>query len=171
MKGNKNVTIKLHSPRVYPNGLSCFSEACQTWQTQNLDLRPNVRTPHTVTAVAIAAAVSHHHITSSLSMLSLTLLNYINLRHKLEALRENKPPPNTAWHKSVCNFLSNPEDPDFGLWTPGSKAWSGSPPKLYQLVLEPCPTPTKKFRQNPFTSLRVIQRTDRQTDKQTTPKT
>jgi len=27
--------------------------------------------------------------------------------------------------------------------------------------------PTKKFRQNPFTSLRVIRRTDRQTDRQT----
>jgi len=29
------------------------------------------------------------------------------------------------------------------------------------------PYPSKKFRQNPFTSLRVIRRTDRQTDKQT----
>jgi len=27
------------------------------------------------------------------------------------------------------------------------------------------PYPTKKFRQNPFTSLRVIRRTDRQTDR------
>ena len=32
---------------------------------------------------------------------------------------------------------ADPEDPDFGLWTPGSEAWSGSPPKLYHLVLEP----------------------------------
>jgi len=39
----------------------------------------------------------------------------------------------------------NPEDPDFGLWTPGSEAWSGWPPKLYHLVLEPCPTPTENF--------------------------
>jgi len=39
----------------------------------------------------------------------------------------------------------NPEDPDFGLWTPESEAWSGSPPKLYHLVLEPCPTSTKNF--------------------------
>jgi len=29
------------------------------------------------------------------------------------------------------------------------------------------PYPYRKFRQNPFTSLRVIQRTDRQTDRQT----
>jgi len=28
----------------------------------------------------------------------------------------------TLYQKSVCNFLSNPEDPDFGLWTPGSEA-------------------------------------------------
>jgi len=27
------------------------------------------------------------------------------------------------------------------------------------------PYPSKKFRQNPFTSLRVIRRTDRQTDR------
>ena len=40
---------------------------------------------------------------------------------------------------------ADPEDPDFGLWTPGSEAWSGSPPKLYYLVLEPCPTPPKNF--------------------------
>jgi len=39
----------------------------------------------------------------------------------------------------------NLEDPDFGLWTPRSKAWSGSPPKLYHLVLVPCPTPIKNF--------------------------
>jgi len=29
------------------------------------------------------------------------------------------------------------------------------------------PYPSKKFRQNPFTSFRVIRRTDRQTDRQT----
>jgi len=29
------------------------------------------------------------------------------------------------------------------------------------------PYPSKKFRQNPFTSLQVIRRTDRQTDRQT----
>ena len=40
---------------------------------------------------------------------------------------------------------ADPEDPDFGLWTPGSEAWSGSSPKLYHLVLEPCPTPPKNF--------------------------
>ena len=62
---------------------------------------------------------------------------------------------------------ADPEDPDFGLWTRGCEAWSGSPPKLYHLVLEPCPTPPKNFVQNPFTSLRVIRRTDRQTDRQT----
>ena len=57
----------------------------------------------------------------------------------------------------------NPEDPDFGFWTPGSEAWSGSPPKLYHLVLEPCPTLQKissksvhKFSCNP---------TDRQTNR------
>ena len=33
------------------------------------------------------------------------------------------------------------------------------------------PYPSKKFRQNPFTSSRVIRRTDRQTDKQTELKT
>jgi len=51
---------------------------------------------------------------------------------------------------------ADPEDPDFGLWTPGSEAWSGSPPKLYHLVLEQCNAlPLQKLRQNPFTSLRV----------------
>ena len=40
---------------------------------------------------------------------------------------------------------ADPEDPDFGLWTSGSEAWSGSPPILYHLVLEPCPTPPKNF--------------------------
>jgi len=40
---------------------------------------------------------------------------------------------------------ADPEDPDFGLWTPASEAWSGSPPKLYHLVLEPCPTRPKNF--------------------------
>jgi len=40
---------------------------------------------------------------------------------------------------------ADPEDPDFRLWTPGSEAWSRSPPKLYHLVLEPCSTPSKKF--------------------------
>jgi len=51
---------------------------------------------------------------------------------------------------------ADPEDPDFGLWTPGSEAWSASPPKLYHLVLDPCPTPPKissksahKFASNP----------------------
>jgi len=29
---------------------------------------------------------------------------------------------------------ADPEDPDFGLWTPRSEAWSGSPPQLYYLV-------------------------------------
>ena len=60
---------------------------------------------------------------------------------------------------------ADPEDPDFGLWTPGSEAWSGSPPKLYHLVLEPCSTPPKKssksvhkFASNP---------TDRQTNRET----
>jgi len=33
------------------------------------------------------------------------------------------------------------------------------------------PYPSKKFRQNPFTSLRVIRRTDRQTDRQTNRQT
>jgi len=40
---------------------------------------------------------------------------------------------------------ADPEDPDFGLWNPGSEAWSGSPAKLYHFVLEPCPTPPKKL--------------------------
>ena len=44
-----------------------------------------------------------------------------------------------------AQISTDPEDPDFGLWTPGSEAWSGSPPKLYHLVLEPCPTPPKNF--------------------------
>jgi len=33
------------------------------------------------------------------------------------------------------------------------------------------PYPSKKFRQNPFTSLRVIRRTDRQRDRQTDKQT
>jgi len=29
---------------------------------------------------------------------------------------------------NVSQTSADPEDPDFGLWTPGSQAWSGSPP-------------------------------------------
>ena len=73
----------------------------------------------------------------------------------------------------MSQLVSNTEDPDFGLWTPGSEAWSGSPPKLYHLVLEPWPTPKKissksihKFASNP-TDRQTNRQTDRQTDKQT----
>ena len=62
---------------------------------------------------------------------------------------------------------ADPEDPDVGLWTPGSEAWSGSPPKIVSLGPWAMPYPSKKIRQNPFTNLRVIRRTDRQTDRQT----
>ena len=55
---------------------------------------------------------------------------------------------------------------DFG--TPGSGRWSGSSPKLNSLVPGPCPTPSKKFRQNPFTTFSVIWWTDRQTEVKTT---
>ena len=59
----KKDIIKVYSPRVYPNVLSCFLEACQTWQIRNSDLRQNVHRPHTVTAAPPAAAACHrrHH--------------------------------------------------------------------------------------------------------------
>jgi len=67
-------------------------------------------------------------------------------------------------------------DPDFGLWTPRSKAWSGSLPKLYHLVLEPCPTPPKNFikirsQVCKLSDGQTDKQTDRQTDKQTELKT
>jgi len=61
--------------------------------------------------------------------------------------------------------FADPEDPDFRLWTPRSEAWSGSPPKLYHLVHESCPTPPKNFVKIRSHFLRVIRRTDRQTDR------
>jgi len=39
--------------------------------------------------------------------------------------------------------------------------------KIVSLGPRAMPYPSKKFRQNPFTSFRVIRRTDRQTDRQT----
>jgi len=33
-------------------------------------------------------------------------------------------------YAQTAQTSADPEDPDFGLWTPGSEAWSGSPPKL-----------------------------------------
>ena len=68
--------------------------------------------------------------------------------------------------KSVGNFFDNPVNADFGLRTPGSGRWSGSSPNLNSLVPQPCPTsPSKKFRQNPFTTFSVIRRTDKQTNR------
>ena len=51
----------------------------------------------------------------------------------------------TTRYAQTVQTSADPEDPDFGLWTHGSEAGSGSPPKLYYLVLEPCPTPPKNF--------------------------
>ena len=65
---------------------------------------------------------------------------------------------------------ADPEDPDFGLCLPDPKR----DPDRYQNCITwslSHALPLQKFRQNPFTSLRVIRRTDRQTDKQTDPKT
>jgi len=32
-----------------------------------------------------------------------------------------------TWSTQRAQTSAVPEDPDFGLWTPGSEAWSGSP--------------------------------------------
>jgi len=120
-------------------------------------------TRRNIDPVTLIVVINNPYLLSPSTTIHGILLNH-NI-NKLEALRENKPPPNTAWHKSVCNFLSNPEDPDFGLWTPGSEAWSGSPPKLYTWSLSHAlplqknsPKSVHKFASNP---------TDRQTDRQT----
>jgi len=73
--------------------------------------------------------------------------------------------------KSVGNFFDNPVNADFGLRTHGSERWSGSSPKFKPLGPCAMPYPSKKLRQNPFTTFSVIRRTDRQTDKQTKVKT
>ena len=86
---------------------------------------------------------------------------YINSRHQYPVCKTQNNRNKKCTQRAQTS--ADPEDPDFGLWTPGSEAWSGSPPKLYHLVLEPCPTPPKK--------LRVIRQPDKQTDKQTEPKT
>jgi len=62
--------------------------------------------------------------------------------------REYAQTEQTSAEHGMTQLVSNTEDPDFGLWTPGFEAWSGLPPKLYHSVLEPCPsypTPTKNF--------------------------
>ena len=71
----------------------------------------------------------------------------------------------------LWQFFPDPDrDPER---IPGSGRWSGSSPKLKIELVGPwaMPYPSKKFRQNPFTTFSVIRRTDRQTDKQTEPKT
>jgi len=75
---------------------------------------------------------------------------------ELEVLREHKPPP--IWRIRISDFgLPDPKrDPDRHQNCITIGPWA-------------IPYPSKKFRQNPFTSLRVIRRTDRQTDKQTEP--
>ena len=104
---------------------------------------------------------------------------------KLEVLREHRPPPNAniktaewfsqcklamqLWSESTIRyFFDDPGNPDFGLRTPGSGRWSGSSPEFTPLVRPwalQVPYPSKKFRQNPFTTFSVIRRTDRQTDR------
>jgi len=49
--------------------------------------------------------------------------------------------------------------------------YTGSSPKLNHYGPWAMPYPSKKFRQNPFTTFSVIRRTDKQTDKQTEVKT
>jgi len=71
------------------------------------------------------------------------------------------------WSESTRYFFDNPVNPDFGLRTPRSGRWSGSTPKFNHLV----PTPSRNFRQNPFTTFSVIRRTDKQTNRQTEVKT
>jgi len=69
-------------------------------------------------------------------------------------LREHKPPPNTAIRRiRISDFalLDSDRDPHRHQ---NCITWSLSHALPY-----------KKFRQNPFTSLRVIRRTDRQTDR------
>jgi len=78
--------------------------------------------------------------------------DYFTNQTALKKITRHTQRVQTSAEHRMTQLVSNPEDPDFGLWTPGSEAM---------------PYPSKKFRQNPFTSLRVIRRTDRQTDGQT----
>jgi len=94
---------------------------------------------------------------------------------KTPSARKQKKTTKNKKYAQRAQTSADPEDPDFGLWTQGSEAWSGSPPKLYHLVLEPCPTPPKlssksvhKFASNPTdrqTNRQTNRRTNRQTDR------
>jgi len=72
-------------------------------------------------------------------------------------LREHKPPPIRRIRISDFGLMDPKRDPDRHQ---NCITWS-----LTMLC------PSKKIRQNPFTSLRVIQRSDRQTDRQTNRQT
>jgi len=91
------------------------------------------------------------------------------------ALPQVSRPTVTSTSRSTqrAQTSADPEDPDFGLWTPGSEAWSGSPPKLYHLVLSHA-LPLQKILSksiHKFASNLMHRQTNRQTDKQTEPKT
>ena len=75
----------------------------------------------------------------------------------MNALTENKPPPIRMIRISDFGLPDPKRDPDRHQ---NCITWSLS----HAL-------PSTKFRQNPFTSLRVIRRTDRQTDRQTDKQT
>ena len=75
-----------------------------------------------------------------------------NIQFKLEALRQHKPPPIRRIRISDFGLPDPKRDPDRHQ---NCITWS----------LSHALSPSKKFLQNPFTSLRVIQWTDRQTDR------
>jgi len=72
---------------------------------------------------------------------------------QLEVLREHKPPP-----------IQRIRISEFGLPDPKRDLDRHQNCITWSLAM---PSPSKKFCQNPFTSLRVIWRTDRQTNRQT----
>ena len=95
---------------------------------------------------------SVNHMLCAFSILNDSLFSSL-LHNKLDTLRHHEPPPIQRIRISDFGLPDPKRDPDRHQ---NCITWSLS----HAL-------PLKKFRQNPFTSLRVIRRTDRQTDKQT----
>ena len=100
-----------------------------------------------------------HSLTGCIYLLlkALTHQQLVDTKATRNALRQNKPPPIRRIRISDFGLPDPKRDPDRHQ---NCITWSLS----HAL-------PSKKFRQNPFTSLRVIRRTDRQTNKQTELKT
>ena len=112
-----------------------------------------------------------------LGLLGCLFVNMAKQTRLLEVLREHRTPPNASillndfsqcklamqlCSESTMYLFNNPVNPDFRLRTLDLDG----DPDCHQHLISYMPYPSKKFRQNPFTTFSVIQWTDRQTDKQ-----